>query len=54
MASFEEYMSVGLTKCGTDKQTFAELVDLWNRNKDLIQQMDKDDVRESLTCPDQQ
>lgn len=51
MVEFTEFMSVGLNRCGTDKETFADLVDLWNREKTEIKQMSKQDLEQNLRCP---
>lgn len=51
MVSFNDFMSVGLTKCGSDEATFSGLVEAWNREKDTIKDMSKQEVRENLRCP---
>lgn len=51
MADFNQFMSVGLSQCGSDRDTFAELVEVWNREKDEIRTMTVAEVRQSLTCP---
>lgn len=51
MVTFQKYMSVALNQCGNDESTFAEMVDLWNRETDRIREMSEDDLRRDLECP---
>lgn len=51
MTDFNDFMSIGLSQCGSDRQTFAQLVEVWNREKDDIRQMSQAEVRRNLTCP---
>lgn len=51
MVSFQNYMSIGLNRCGSDEQTFSALVSLWNREKDEIKAMSQADLRDNLVCP---
>lgn len=51
MTEFREFMSIGLNQCGSDRETFGNLVDVWNREKDEIRQMEPAEVRQNLTCP---
>lgn len=51
MVGFNQFMSVGLTKCGSDEETFGGLVELWNREKEAIRDMDEGELQEALTCP---
>lgn len=51
MVEFREFMSIGLDKCGSDRQTFADLVEVWNRQKDEIKSMNKTELRTQLNCP---
>lgn len=51
MVSFQDYMSVALNQCGSDRRTFSELVSLWNREEETIRSMSKRELREELTCP---
>lgn len=51
MVDFNTFMSIGLNHCGTDKETFGQLVQVWNREKDDIRNMTARQVRENLTCP---
>lgn len=51
MATFREFMSVGLEQCGSDRGTFADLVEVWNREKEDIKQMSPAEIRRNLVCP---
>lgn len=51
MVTFQEFMSVGLDKCGSDQRTFRRLTDLWNREKEQIQRMTRTELRDELNCP---
>lgn len=51
MTDFNTFMSIGLNQCGSDRQTFAGLVEVWNREKDEIKAMSQAEVRQNLTCP---
>lgn len=51
MVGFQDYMSVALDKCGSDRQTFGELVEVWNREEDEIRGMNRSELRDALTCP---
>lgn len=51
MVTFNEFMSIGLNRCGNDEQTFAALVEVWNREKEAISGMDPSEVRTNLVCP---
>jgi hypothetical protein len=51
MVTRQEFMSVGLTYCGSDRQTFSQLSKLWNQEKEALRQMTKEEVREALVCP---
>lgn len=51
MVGFQQFMSVALSQCGNDPATFRALTDLWNREKEEIQQMTIADLRSALTCP---
>lgn len=51
MTEFQAFMSIGLTQCGSDQETFRDLVGLWNENKAEIKGMSQREVRETLICP---
>lgn len=51
MVDFNTWMSIGLNQCGNDRQTFAQLVDGWNSEKDNIEDMTEEQVRDQLVCP---
>lgn len=51
MVTHREFMSVGLNKCGSDRDTFSRLNDLWNREKEAISAMSKRELRQKLECP---
>lgn len=51
MTGFNEFMSVGLSQCGNDRETFADLVELWNSQEDQIREMSVEDVKRVLVCP---
>lgn len=51
MVDFNEFMSIALTKCGSDSDTFSELVELWNDEKEQIRGLDADDLEGALNCP---
>lgn len=51
MTDFNSFMSIGLEQCGSDKETFSELVEVWNRQKDEIREMSQAEVRRTLQCP---
>lgn len=51
MVDFNEFMSVGLNQCGSDRETFGGLVEVWNREKDEIRSLSKSELRDRLTCP---
>lgn len=51
MVSYQVYMSVAMTQCGSDEQTFSKLAESWNREKETIKQMTKQEVRDNLSCP---
>lgn len=51
MVGFQQFMSIGLERCGSDRQTFAALVDVWNSEKDEIKAMSASEVRDNLVCP---
>jgi len=51
LATRQDFMSVGLTKCGNDPRTFRRLNDLWNSNKDEIKSMTRSELRDALNCP---
>lgn len=51
MTDFNSFMSIGLNQCGSDRETFAALVEVWNREKDDIRTMTQAEVRQNLTCP---
>lgn len=51
MVDFNQFMSIGLEQCGSDKETFSDLVDVWNREKDDIRNMTVAQVRQNLRCP---
>lgn len=51
MPDFQQFMSIGLNKCGNDQRTFQRLTQLWNREKENIQQMTVAELRENLNCP---
>lgn len=51
MVDFTTFMSEGLRMCGTDQETFSGLTDLWNREKEAIQDMSRSELRSNLTCP---
>lgn len=51
MVDFNDYMSVALSQCGNDEDTFTDLVSLWNREKESIQNMTKTELRSKLSCP---
>lgn len=59
MVTFNEFMSIGMEQCAPSgrgsqaarRQTFADLADVWNREKDEIRSMSGAEVRQNLTCP---
>lgn len=51
MTDFNDFMSIGLNRCGSDQETFSGLVEVWNREKDEIKAMTQAEVRRNLTCP---
>lgn len=51
MTDFNTFMSIGLNQCGSDRRTFGQLVEVWNREKDDIENMTPAEVRSSLNCP---
>ena len=51
MTDFNTFMSIGLSQCGSDRETFGQLVEVWNREKDDIREMTAAEVRNNLTCP---
>ena len=59
MATFQEFMTVGLEMCAprgegsqqARRETFSDLADLWNREKETIQGMTKAEIRRNLRCP---
>ena len=51
MVDFNTFMSVALTQCGSDRRTFRQLTDLWNREKETIQAMTVSELRGDLVCP---
>lgn len=51
MVTYREFLSIGLEKCGSDKETFSALTDKWNEKKDRIRDMDSETVAELLECP---
>lgn len=51
MTDYTTFISIGLDQCGSDRETFSQLAEVWNREKDDIQQMTPDEVRRNLTCP---
>lgn len=58
MTGFNEFMSIGLTACVPDgatqqqrQTTFSALVNVWNREKEVIRAMEPAEVRDNLTCP---
>lgn len=51
MVTRQQFMSIGLKQCGADPATFSQLSDVWNREKEVIQNMDKQEVRNNLVCP---
>lgn len=51
MTDFNSFMSIGLNQCGSDRETFAGLVEVWNREKEEIRQMSQAEVRQQLRCP---
>lgn len=51
MVDFETFMSVGLSQCGSDRETFSELTSVWNRQRETIQAMSRSELRSNLNCP---
>jgi len=51
MVEFQKFMSIGLSKCGSDESTFAGLVAVWNDEKEQISKMTVAEVRDELVCP---
>lgn len=51
MVTRQQFMSVGLKQCGADPRTFSQLSQLWNREKEVIQNMTKPELEENLRCP---
>lgn len=51
MVDFNEFMSIGLRKCGSTEATFAGLVEVWNNEKADIREMSAAEVRRNLQCP---
>lgn len=51
MVDFQTYMSVGLNKCGSDRRTFGQLVQLWNREEAAIREMSRFELGKELSCP---
>lgn len=51
MTDFNTFMSIGLEQCGSDRETFGDLVEVWNQEKDEIRGMTAADVRQNLRCP---
>lgn len=48
---YNEFISIGLDKCGSDKRTFSKLAELWSKEKDLIRGMTESELRNDLDCP---
>lgn len=48
---YTEFISIGLNKCGTDKQTFSALAELWSQKKTQIRGMTAEELRQNLECP---
>lgn len=51
MVDFNQFMSIGLSRCGNDPQQFRALTTLWNRNRETIQDMTPAELRDRLRCP---
>lgn len=51
MVDFNQYMSIALGRCGSDRETFRQLTQIWNEEKEIIQSMTPQEVRENISCP---
>lgn len=59
MVDFNQFMSIALEKCapsgqGTQQRrqaVFSAFVDVWNKSKDRIREMDEEEAREAIRCP---
>lgn len=51
MVTYQQFMSVGMAKCGSDRDSFAGLAAVWSAEKDVISGMTEEQVREQLICP---
>lgn len=51
MVGFNEFLSIALDQCGSDRETFAQLVEVWNREEQEIRSMTASEIRENLRCP---
>lgn len=51
MVTYQEFIQVGLDKCGSDQRTFSSLASLWSDEKAQLQEMTKQEVRNNLNCP---
>lgn len=50
MVTFQDFMSVYLSKCGNDERQFQTATELWNREKETIRTLTKSELRQELNC----
>jgi hypothetical protein len=51
MVDYTTYITVALRKCGGGAENMKRLGQLWSEEKDVIEEMDEDELRERLNCP---
>lgn len=51
MVEYQEWMEIGLNKCGSDERTFGVLAQLWTNNRQMLQEMSRTEARDCLDCP---
>lgn len=51
MVDYNEWMQIGLDKCGSSESTFGDLAQLWSQNKDEIEGMTRSEARDCINCP---
>lgn len=51
MVSYQDFIRIGLNKCGSDERTFSNLASLWSAEKGRIRGMSEQEIRDELNCP---
>jgi hypothetical protein len=52
MVNYQQYITIALRQCGGGRENMEALGSLWSREKEQLQNMTEDQLREALRCPE--